>query len=164
MPIRFEWSPDSQSLAVVHTVTGKRVLSIVDVKNGTLRTLDVGGRPIDNAVYWRPGTTSEIDLHQPLPTGQFGSGGHLLDQGRGREADCPSCRWSSALAEYNGVDLAPDGRTLTYWRWGSVADAVSRIPAPVRQGPAVGRQIDAVVFGRADDRRHDEQSASRPRP
>ena len=26
------------------------------------------------------------------------------------------------VAEYRGVDLAPDGRTLTYWRWESATN------------------------------------------
>ncbi len=35
----FDWSPDGRSLAVVSTAKGVRVLSIVDIEHGTMRTL-----------------------------------------------------------------------------------------------------------------------------
>jgi dipeptidyl aminopeptidase/acylaminoacyl peptidase len=112
----FEWSPDSRSLAVVHTVTGKRVLSIVDVDSGTFRTLDVGGRPVDNSVFWRPGTTSELIFTSHSGSGDLARTGLFSIQVAGGK---PTAIVPVAMgpAEFNGVDLAPDGRTLTYWRW-----------------------------------------------
>ena len=56
----FDWSPDSRLLAVVHAVNGVRVLSIVDIEHGTMRTLDVNGLDVDYWVAWLPGTTSEL--------------------------------------------------------------------------------------------------------
>jgi len=121
----FEWSPDSRSLAVVHTVTGKRVLSIIDVDSGTLRTLDVGGRPVDNAVYWRPATTSEMIFTSHSQPGDSARAGIFSIDAKGGK---PTAIVPVVVgpAEYNGVDLAPDGRTLTYWRW-DPSDAFSRI-------------------------------------
>jgi Tol biopolymer transport system component len=112
----FEWSPDGRSLAVVHTVTGKRVLSIVDVDHGTLKMLDVGGRPVDNSVYWRPGTTSELIFTSHSQPGDSARAGIFSIQAEGGK---PTAIVPVVIgpAEFNGVDLAPDGRTLTYWRW-----------------------------------------------
>jgi dipeptidyl aminopeptidase/acylaminoacyl peptidase len=112
----FEWSPDSRSLAVVHTVTGKRVLSIVDVDSGTLRTLDVGGRPVDNSVFWRPGTRSEMIFTSHSQPGDLARAGIFSIDAAGGKATA-IVPVVVGPAEFNGVDLAPDGRTLTYWRW-----------------------------------------------
>jgi hypothetical protein len=112
----FEWSPDGRSLAVVHTVTGKRVLSIVDVDGGTLRTLDVGGRPVDNSVFWRPGTASELIFTSHSQPGDYARAGLFSIQADGGK---PTAIVPVVIgpAEYLDVDLALDGRTLTYWRW-----------------------------------------------
>ena len=113
----FDWSPDSRSLAVVHTVIGKRVLSIIDVDAGTLRTLDVGGRPVDNSVFWRPGTTSELIFTSHSGSGDLARAGLFSIEAEGGK---PTAIVPVVMgpAEFNGVDPAPDGRTLTYWRWG----------------------------------------------
>jgi hypothetical protein len=114
----FDSSPDSRSLVIVHTVDGARVLSIVDLEHGTLRTLDVKGLEVDYWVAWLPGTTSEL---------VFGS---RTGSGDSEQAGIYSIRTDGGLptaiapvvtgpTEYKGVDLAPDGRTLTYWRWES---------------------------------------------
>jgi hypothetical protein len=117
-PDSLAWSPDSRSLAVTHTADGVRVLSIVDVESGTMRTLDVNGLVVDNGVAWLPGTTSEL-----LVTGRTGSGDSeqagiysIQADGTGLTPVVPSVM---GQAEYKDVDLAPDGRTLTYWRWES---------------------------------------------
>jgi Tol biopolymer transport system component len=112
----FEWSPDSRSLAVVHTVGAARVLSIIDIEHGTLRTLDVNHVVVDNSVFWRPGTTSEL-----IFSSHAGSGDTTVADifsidadGTGLRPVVPSVIGS---AELINADLAPDGRTLTYWRW-----------------------------------------------
>jgi hypothetical protein len=112
----FEWSPDSRSLAVVHTANDTRVLSIVDVDRGTIRMLDVGGLVVDNSVYWRPGTKSELIFTSHAGSGDSMQAGIYSIQAEGGPptAIAPSV---TGGAEYLNLDLAPDGRTLTYWRW-----------------------------------------------
>ena len=78
----FDWSPDSRSLAVVHTANGVRVLSIVDIEHGTMRTLDMNGLDVDYWVAWLPGTTSELLFGSRSRIRRFGAGRHLLDPGR----------------------------------------------------------------------------------
>ncbi len=112
----FDWSPDSRSLAVVHTANDARVLSIVDVDRGTIRSLDVDGMIVDNAVFWRPGTTSELVFTSHTGSGDSTRAGvySIRADGGRPTAIAPSV---SGAAEYLNIDLAPDGRTLTYWRW-----------------------------------------------
>jgi hypothetical protein len=69
----FDWSPDDASIAVVHTVNQTRVLSIVEIDGGTIRTLDLGGLAVDNSVYWRPTAGSEL-----IFTARTGSGSLTL--------------------------------------------------------------------------------------
>jgi hypothetical protein len=113
-----DWSPDSRSLAVIHAVNGVRVLSIVDIEHGTMRTLDVKGLAVDYWVAWLPGTTSELLFGSRTGSGDATVAGIFSIQadGSGLTPLVPSM---TGPAEYNGVDLAPDGRTFTYWRWES---------------------------------------------
>jgi hypothetical protein len=112
----FEWSPDSRSLAVVHTVDEVRVLSIIDIESGTLRTLDVNHVAVDNSVYWRPGATSELIFSSHAGAGDETVAAifSINADGTGMRPVVPSVK---GVAELIDVDLAPDGRTLTYWRW-----------------------------------------------
>src|ERR1044072_9291177 len=112
----YEWSPDDRSLAVVHTGNNDRLLSIVDVDTGSVRTLDVHRVRVDNAVYWRPGTTSELvfSAHAGVGDASVGDVFPINADGTGFKLLIPSVM---GPAEYMDIDLAPDGRTLTYWRW-----------------------------------------------
>ena len=114
----FDSSPDSRSLAVVSTVKGVRVLSIVDVEHGTMRKLDVNGLAVDYWVAWLPGTTSELLFGTRSGSGDSERAGiySIQADGSGLTPVVPSV---TGPAEYKSVDLAPDGRTLTYWRWES---------------------------------------------
>jgi hypothetical protein len=114
----FDWSPDSRSLAVVHGADGARVLSIVDIEHGTMRDLEVNGLDVDYWVAWLPGTTSELLFGSRTGSGDSERAGLYAIQadGSGLAPVVPS---KTGPAEYRGVDLAPDGRTLTYWRWES---------------------------------------------
>ncbi len=114
----FDWSPDSRSLAVVHTADGVRVISIVDIENGTLRTLDVNGLDVDYWVAFLPGTTSELLFGTRTPSGDSERAGiySIQADGSGLTPIVPSV---VGPVEYKSIDLAPDGRTLTYWRWES---------------------------------------------
>ena len=115
-------SPDSRSLAVVHAANGVAVLSIVDIEHGTMRTLDVNGLVVDYWVFWLPGTTSELLFGSHAGSGEATVADIFSIQadGSGLTPVVPSV---IGPAEYNGVDLAPDGRTLTYWRWESATGA-----------------------------------------
>ena len=117
----FDSSPDSRSLAVVHAVNGVNVLSIVDIEDGTMRTLDVNGLYVDYWVAWLPGTTSELLFGSRTGSGDSQRAGiySIQADGSGLTPVVPS---KIGPAEYNGVDLAPDGRTLTYWRWESATN------------------------------------------
>jgi hypothetical protein len=117
----FDSSPDSRSLAVVHMPNGVRVLSIVDIEHGTMRTLDVSGLDVDYWVAWLPGTTSELLFGSRTGSGDPQQAGiySIQADGSGLTPVVPS---KIGPAEYNGVDLAPDGRTLTYWRWESATN------------------------------------------
>jgi hypothetical protein len=117
-PDALAWSPDSRSLAVVHTANGARVLSIVDIEHGTIRTLDVGALVVDNSVSWRPGTTSELIFTSHIESGDSTQAGIYSIQADGSGLT-PVAPVVSGRAEYNDLELAPDGRTLTYWRWES---------------------------------------------
>jgi hypothetical protein len=123
----FDWSPDSRSLAVVHKVDGVSVMSIVDIEHGTMRTLDVNGLVVDYWVSWLPGTTSELLFGSHAGSGDATVAGiySIQADGSGLKPVVPPV---IGTAEYNGVDIAPDGRTLTYWRWESAT-----IPGRIHQ-------------------------------
>jgi dipeptidyl aminopeptidase/acylaminoacyl peptidase len=112
----FEWSPDDRSLAVVHAIDGARVLSIVDVDKGTLRTLDTGGLVVDNSVYWRPGTASKLLFSSHAGSDAATTAGifSINADGTGLTPVVPTV---VGLAELIDLDLSPDGQSLTYWRW-----------------------------------------------
>jgi hypothetical protein len=114
----FDWSPDSRSLAVVHTADGVRVISIVDTENGTMRKLDVNGLHVDYWVAFRAGKTSELLFGSRTGSGARQEAGiySIQADGSGLTPVVPAVM---GPVEYMGVDLAPDGRTLTYWRWES---------------------------------------------
>ena len=114
----FDWSPDSRSLAVVHGAEGARALSIVDIEHGTMRTLGVNGLDVDYWVAWLPGTTSELLFGSIAGSGDATVADifSIHADGSGLAPVVPS---KTGPVEYRGVDLAPDGRTLTYWRWES---------------------------------------------
>jgi hypothetical protein len=112
----FDPSPDGRSLAVAHAANGVGVLSIVDIEHGTMRTLDVNGLVVDYWVAWLPGTTSQLLFGSHAGSGEATVADIFSIQadGSGLTPVVPSVM---GPAEYNGVDVAPDGRTLTYWRW-----------------------------------------------
>ena len=117
----FDSSPDSRSLAVAHVANGVNVLSIVDIEHGTMRTLDVNGLVVDYWVSWLPGTTSELLFGSRTGSGDSERAGiySIQADGSGLTPVVPSV---TGPVEYKEPDLAPDGRTLTYWRWESGAN------------------------------------------
>jgi hypothetical protein len=120
----FTWSdssPDSRSLAIVHTANGVPVLSIVDIEHGTMRTLDVKGLDVDYWVAWRPGTTSELLFGSRSGSGDSQRAGIYSIQADGSGLT-PVAPVVTGPVEYKQVDLAPDGRTLSYWRWESATN------------------------------------------
>ena len=83
-----------------------------------MRTLDVNGLDVDYWVAWLPGTTSELLFGSRTGSGDSQRAGiySIQADGSGLTPVVPSV---TGPAEYKSVDLAPDGRTLTYWRWES---------------------------------------------
>ena len=140
----FDWSPDSRSLAVVNAPHGVRVLSIVDVEHGTMRNLDVNRLDVDYWVAWLPGTTSEL-----LFGSIAGSGDTTVTDIFSIQADgsglTPVVPSKTGPVEYRGVDLAPDGRTLTYWRWESAT-----LPGRIHQLDLATKDDRALRFDSSD--------------
>ncbi len=112
----FDWSPTDDRLAVVHTLEGKRVLSIVDVEAGTLQTLGLRGLEVDNSVYWRPPNGTELVFSARPVAGEPGSVGiySIRADGSGLTIIAPVL---TGPAVYNELDVSPDGSTLSYWNW-----------------------------------------------
>ena len=83
-----------------------------------MRTLDVNGLDVDYWVAWLPGTTSELLFGTRTGSGDSERAGiySIQADGSGLTPIVPSV---VGPVEYKSVDLAPDGRTLTYWRWES---------------------------------------------
>jgi len=133
-----DWSPDSRSLAVVHKVDGVSVLSIVDIEHGAMRTLDVNGLDVDYWVSFRPATTSEMLFGSRTASGDSERAGIYSIQADGSGLT-PVVPPVVGPAEYKGVDLAPDGRTLTYWRWESAT-----LPARIHQLD-IATKVDRVL-------------------
>lgn len=112
----FDWSPTDDRLAVVHTLAGKRVLSIVDVNARTLRTLGLGGLEVDNSVYWRPPNGTDLVFTARPVAGEPGPVGiySIRPDGNGLRPMSPLV---TGPAVYNELDVSPDGSTLSYWTW-----------------------------------------------
>ncbi len=140
----FDSSPDSRSLAVNHLANGVRVLSIVDIEQGTIRTLDVNGLDVDYWVAWLPGTTSELLFGSRTGSGDSQRAGIYSIQADGSGLT-PVVPPVTGTAEYNGVDLAPDGRTLTYWRWESAT-----LPGRIHQLDIATKEDRVLRFDPSD--------------
>jgi hypothetical protein len=144
----FDSSPDSRSLAVMSTVKGVPALSIVDIEQGTMRTLDVNGLAVDYWVAWLPGTTSELVFGSRTGSGVSQQAGIYSIRADGG-LPTPIAPVVTGPVEYKEVDLAPDGRTLTYWRWESAT-----LPGRIHQfdiAAKVDRELrfDPSAYGEA---------------
>ena len=145
----FDWSPDGRSLAVVHGAEGARVLSIVDIEHGTMRSLDVNGLGVDYWVAWLPGTTSELLFGSRRGFRRCDGGGHLLDPGRWEWPDTRRARPRQAPPSTEASISRPMAETLTYWRWESAT-----LPGRVHQldiATKVDRELrfDPSAYGEA---------------
>lgn len=115
----YEWSPSDDQVAIVHGVAGRRVLSILDVASGDLRTLEVPGLHVDSNVLWRPPNGTEL-VFTARPEIEVSTGAVLLairpDGSNLRTIrPSPSEEWP-----FLNLDLAPDGKTLSYWMYQTV--------------------------------------------
>jgi Tol biopolymer transport system component len=92
-----------------------------------MRTLDVNGLVVDYWVSWLPGTTSELVFGSRTAAADSERAGiySIQADGSGLTPVVPSV---VGPVEYKNIDLAPDGRTLTYWRWESPT-----LPARIHQ-------------------------------
>ena len=115
----FEWSPGDDAVAIVHTESGRRVLSIVDPTGVTpMRTLDLPF-DVDNAVYWRPPDGRELILTgRGGDTEAFPSVYAVTRDGVVRRLAGPAQHENS----FQDLVLAPDGRTAWYGAFESQSD------------------------------------------
>ncbi len=110
----FEWSPDDTRLAVVHSSSGRRVLSVVDSASGALSDVDMPGLNVDNNVLWRPPTGSEL-VFTARPAGGVLGGPSIY----GVRPDGTGLR--TIVAEppadgtYRDLEVSPDGSRAAYW-------------------------------------------------
>ena len=112
----YEWSPSDDRVAIVHGIAGRRVLSILDVASGDLRTLEVPGLHVDNNVLWRPPNGDEL-VFTARPEIEGSTGATVLairPDGTNLRTIRPS---PSAEWPFLHLDLAPDGSTLSYWMY-----------------------------------------------
>lgn len=113
-PDWLEWSAGDE-LAIVNRAGFRRVLSIVDVAKGTIRTLDLPGLDVDNSVYWVPPDADTLVFTARPHAGQDGPVAiyTIRSDGTGLSRRTPDRTgpW------YNGLDVSPDGRTVAYWNW-----------------------------------------------
>jgi Tol biopolymer transport system component len=114
-PDWLEWSPDDR-MAVVHTLDGKRVLSIVDVEARTLQTLDLGGREVDNAVYSRPPDGAQLIFTARPAAGEPTDVGVYSIRPDGSDLSLIA-PLQTGPAVYLDLDVSPDGSSLSYWNW-----------------------------------------------
>jgi hypothetical protein len=110
----YEFSPGDDRLAIVHSVKDRRVLSILDLAHGAAVTdLSVPGLEVDNDVLWRaPDGAELIFTARPIaeqPRGSTVYGIH--PDGTGLRQILPE---SSVDWGYQGLNLSPDGRWLSY--------------------------------------------------
>lgn len=120
----YEWSPDDDRLAIVHGVAGVRVLSILDIATLQIRQIEIpGGLHVRNDVLWRPPSGDELiftarrDSTESGPAAMYAvraDGSNLRTIAAERTEEWP----------FLGLDLAPDGRTATYWMYEAVPESV----------------------------------------
>jgi Tol biopolymer transport system component len=108
----FEWSPEDDAIAIVHTdESARRVLSLVDPSGASpLRTFNLPF-DVDNAVYWRPPDGRELIL-----TGRAGDSGVPRVYAVSLDGAVRLLAESARPAPYEELVLAPDGRTA--WHGG----------------------------------------------
>jgi hypothetical protein len=111
----YEWSAKDDRLATVSSIGGHRTLSIVDVGHGSATPIDVGDLEVVNDVYWLPPSgESLVFTASPHPD----QGDFAIYTVRADGTDLT--RISLVLgdqASYLDLQVAPDGRTLSYWNY-----------------------------------------------
>ena len=111
----FEWSADDRRLAIVNTVADQRVLTIVDVDQGTSKDLDTGDLQVDNAVYWLPPDGERL-IFTGHPAGTDTPRGIYTIGADGSDLR-PVAPSRTDQASYLGFDVSPDGQVASYWNF-----------------------------------------------
>jgi len=111
----WEWSARDDRLAIVNTVHGHRTLTIVDTAAGTSKDLAMAGLNVDNDVYWLPPAGDRlIFTARPEGTGDLPVAIYTV---RPDGSDLQRISPVESGGWYNGIDVAPDGRTVSYWNY-----------------------------------------------
>lgn len=138
----YEPSPTGDRIVFVHTVDGRRVLSITEIDApASLRRLPVpDDLQVDAGVLWRPPLGEEI-LFTARPTRNGGRDVGLYrirPDGSGFAAVAPTAavEWG-----YNGLELSPDGGQLAYWQYDRDASS-----------DGFGASVHIVDLGTGEDR------------
>jgi Tol biopolymer transport system component len=106
-----DWSADGRILLLVSLIDGRQSMSIIDVEQRTMRTLDVG-MPVREATF-QPQNDEAIAF---IGEGADGDGLYLMDRD-GREPPRPlvSASSSKALARFLSTPaFSPDGSRIAY--------------------------------------------------
>jgi Tol biopolymer transport system component len=111
----YEWDAGDRQ-AVVHTVSGQRVISIIDTSGALpMRTLDLGGLQVDNDVFWSPTDQRLFFTARPVRNDGHDSGLYAVDaDGQNLRALAPTIGEPGA---YNGLAVSPDGKRLAFWNY-----------------------------------------------
>jgi WD40-like Beta Propeller Repeat len=117
----FEWSADDR-LAVVHSVADRRVVSIVDLGARTSTDLDIGGLDVDNDVYWLPPDAQRV-VFTARPHQADDSATAIYSIGADGTGFTRLTPVVTEPAHYNGLDVSPDGRYVSYWNYEPDASA-----------------------------------------
>jgi hypothetical protein len=112
----WEWSAGSDRLAIVNTVQGQRTLTVVDVAAGTSQDLSLPGLDIDNDAYWLPPDGSLL-IFTAKPHGTTGDAPVAIYTVRPDGTDLTKIVPQKTGPWYNGLDVAPDGRLLSFWNY-----------------------------------------------
>ena len=119
-----DWSPDSRSLAVVHAVNGVPVLWIVDIEQA--HDPHAGREAPETRATGSPGCQARVGaaLRHPHRIRQFAAGPACSSNRKDTSVLTAVAPDVTGPVEYKNRSIsAPDGRSLTYWRWRSVDKA-----------------------------------------
>lgn len=111
----FEWSADGRQLAMVNSVRDMRTLTIVDVDGGTTTNLDLGDLSVDNDVFWLPPDGSRL-IFTAQPNVKDSPRAIYTVRPDGTDLT-PVSTAKTDQASYLGVDVAPDGKTVSFWNY-----------------------------------------------
>lgn len=117
-----EWSADGRQVAFVNTVDGRRTLTIVGVDDGTATDLDLGKLSVDNDVFWLPPDGSRLMFTAHLPIDGAPRAIYTVRPDGSDLRHVAPDDWNQA--SYLGLDVAPDGKTASFWNYETDASGI----------------------------------------